>query len=94
MTIYAIAIFAPFVIRQLFDYSENIFPDLDTPLPDVLVDSLTFAILVLFFLAIVRIKNYLYHNWLGRQQYAIYYHAWNYVYKDKTVLRKCISSYY
>jgi len=35
---------------------------LDTPSTDVLADSLTFAILVLFFLAIVRIKNYLYHN--------------------------------
>ena len=57
MTIRAIVIFALFVIRQLFDYSENIFPDLDTPLTDVLVDSLTFTILVLFFLAIVRINN-------------------------------------
>jgi len=43
--------------QQLFDYSENIFPELDTPLTGVLVDSLTLAILVLFFLAIVRIKN-------------------------------------
>ena len=57
ITIYAIIIFALFAIQQLFDYSENIFPELDTPLTGVLVDSLTLAILVLFFLAIVRIKN-------------------------------------
>ena len=40
-----------------FEYSENIFPESDTSLTDVLVDSLTLAILVLFFLAIVKIKN-------------------------------------
>ena len=57
ITIYAIIIFALFAIQQLFDYSENIFPELDTPLTGVLVDSLTLAILVLFFLVIVRIKN-------------------------------------
>ena len=57
ITIYTIIIFALFAIQQLFDYSENIFPELDTPLTGVLVDSLTLAILVLFFLAIVRIKN-------------------------------------
>jgi hypothetical protein len=44
-------------IPQLFDYSENIFPELDTPLTGVLVDSLTLAILVLFFLATIRIEN-------------------------------------
>ena len=57
ITIYAIIIFALFAIQQLFDYSENMLPELDTPLTGVLVDSLTLAILVLFFLAIVRIKN-------------------------------------
>ena len=57
ITIYAIIIFALFAIQQLFDYSENIFPELDTPLTGVLVDSLTLTILILFFLAIVRIKN-------------------------------------
>jgi hypothetical protein len=56
ITIYAIIIFALFAIQQLFDYSENIFPELDTPLTGVLVDSITLAILVLFFLAILRIK--------------------------------------
>jgi hypothetical protein len=56
ITIYAIIIFALFAIQQLFDYFENIIPELDTPLTSVLIDSLTLAILVLFFLAIVRIK--------------------------------------
>jgi hypothetical protein len=57
ITIYAIVIFALFAIQQLFDYSENIIPELDTPLTGILSDSLTLAILVLFFLAIVRTKN-------------------------------------
>ena len=54
--IYAITIFALFAIQQLFDYFENMIPELDTPVTDVLVDSLTLAILVLFFLAIVRTR--------------------------------------
>ena len=54
--IYAIIIFALFAIQQLFDYFENMIPELDTPVTDVLVDSLTLAILVLFFLAIVRTR--------------------------------------
>jgi len=54
ITIYAIIIFALFAIQQLFDYFESIIPELDTPLTGVLLDSLTLAILVLFFLAIVR----------------------------------------
>ena len=53
MTIYAIAIFALFAIQQLFDYFENIIPELDTPLTGILSDSLTLVILILFFLAIV-----------------------------------------
>ncbi len=56
ITIYAIIIFALFAIQQLFDYFENIFPELDTPVTGILLDSLTLAILVLFFLAIVRTK--------------------------------------
>jgi hypothetical protein len=56
ITIYAIIIFALFAIQQLFDYFENIIPELDTPVTGVLVDSLTLVILVLFFLAIVRHK--------------------------------------
>ncbi len=57
ITIYAIIIFALFAIQQLFDYFENIIPELDTPLTGILLDSLTLTILVLFFLAIVRTGN-------------------------------------
>ena len=56
ITIYAIIIFALFAIQQLFDYFENIIPELDTPVTGVLVDSLTLVILVLFFLAIAKPK--------------------------------------
>ena len=56
ITIYAIAIFALFAIQQLFDYFENIIPELDTPLTGILSDSLTLVILILFFLAIVRTR--------------------------------------
>ncbi len=56
ITIYAIVIFALFAIQQLFDYFENIIPEVDTPVTGVLVDSLTLVILVLFFLAIARPK--------------------------------------
>ncbi len=56
ITIYAIIIFALFAIQQLFDYFENIIPEVDTPVTGVLVDSLTLVILVLFFLAIARPK--------------------------------------
>jgi cobalamin biosynthesis protein CobD/CbiB len=56
ITVYAIIIFALFAIQQLFDYFENIIPELDTPVTGVLVDSLTLVILVLFFLAIAKPK--------------------------------------
>jgi hypothetical protein len=56
ITVYAIIIFALFAIQQLFDYFENLIPELDTPSTGVLLDSLTLAILVLFFLAIVRTR--------------------------------------
>jgi hypothetical protein len=56
ITIYAITIFALFAIQQFLDYFETIFPELDTPEVGVLIDSLTLVILVLFFLAIVRLK--------------------------------------
>jgi len=55
--IYAIIIFALFAIQQFFDYFENLILELDTPLTGILLDSLTLTILVLFFLAIVRIGN-------------------------------------
>ena len=56
VTIYAIIIFALFAIQQILEYLEEIFITLDTPIADVIISSMTLAILVLFFLAIVRIK--------------------------------------
>lgn len=57
ITIFAIIIFALFAIQQLLDYLDNIYSALDTPLTDVTISAITLAILVLFFLAIVRWKN-------------------------------------
>lgn len=57
ITIFAIIIFALFAFQQLLDYLDNIYSSLDTPLTDVTISALTLAILVLFFLAIVRSKN-------------------------------------
>ena len=56
VTIYAIIIFALFAIQQFIDYLDNIFVELDTPTTDVVISSITLAILVLFFLAIARTK--------------------------------------
>jgi len=56
LTIYAIIIFALFAIQQFIDFIDNIFVTLDVPITDVIISSLTLAILVLFFLAIVRTK--------------------------------------
>jgi len=56
VTIYAIIIFALFAIQQFIDYLDNIIVVLDNPITDVVVSSLTLAILALFFLAIVRTK--------------------------------------
>jgi tryptophan-rich sensory protein len=56
-TIYAIVIFALFAIQLTIDYFDNIFSVLDSPITDAVIDSLTLAILVLFFIAIVRTKN-------------------------------------
>jgi hypothetical protein len=56
VTIYAIIIFALFAIQQFIDYLDNIFVELDIPITDVVISSITLAILVLFFLAIVRTK--------------------------------------
>ncbi|HEX9317299.1 MAG TPA: hypothetical protein VF884_00015 [Nitrososphaeraceae archaeon] len=55
--IYAMIIFALFGIQQLLDYMSNVYSSLDTPITDVTISGLTLAILVLFFLAIVRSKN-------------------------------------
>jgi len=54
--IYAIIIFALFAIQQILEYLGEIFITLDTPITDVIISSMTLAILVLFFLAIVRTK--------------------------------------
>ena len=56
LTIYAMIIFALFNIQQLLDYSSNIYSSLYTPITDVVISALTLAILVLFFLAIVKTK--------------------------------------
>ena len=56
VTIYAIIIFALFAIQQILEYLGGIFITLDTPITDVIISSMTLAILVLFFLAIVRTK--------------------------------------
>ena len=56
VTIYAIIIFALFATQQFIDYLDNIFVELDIPITDVVISSITLAILVLFFLAIVRTK--------------------------------------
>ena len=55
-TIYAIIIFTFFAIQQFIDFADDIFVTLDVPVTDVIISSLTLAILVLFFLAIVRTR--------------------------------------
>lgn len=57
VTIYAIIIFALFAFQQILDFLDDIFITLDTPIIGVIISSMTLAILVLFFLAIVRTKN-------------------------------------
>jgi hypothetical protein len=56
LSIYAIIIFASFAIQQFIDFADDIFVTLDVPVTDVIISSLTLAILVLFFLAIVRTR--------------------------------------
>jgi hypothetical protein len=56
VTIYAIIIFALFAIQQFLDFLDDIFITLDTPITGVIISSVTLAILLLFFLAIVRTK--------------------------------------
>jgi hypothetical protein len=56
VTIYAIIIFALFAIQQILDSLDDIYITLDTPITGVIISSMTLAILVLFFLAIVRTK--------------------------------------
>jgi len=54
LTIYAIIIFALFAIQQFLDLVDDIFPTLENTITDLVVHSLTLAILVIFFMAIVR----------------------------------------
>ena len=56
ITIYAVIIFALFAIQQFIDYLDDIFVQLDIPITDVVISSLTLTILAVFFLAIVRTK--------------------------------------
>lgn len=56
LTIYAIIIFSIFAIQQFIDFLDDILIALDMPITDVIISSLTLAILILFFLAIVRTK--------------------------------------
>lgn len=56
LTIYAIIIFALFAIQQFLQYLGEVIITLDTPIIDSIISSMTLAILVLFFLAIVRTK--------------------------------------
>lgn len=56
LTIYAVIIFAIFAIQQFIDYFDDILIVLDVPITDIIISSLTFAILILFFLAIVRTR--------------------------------------
>lgn len=56
ITIYAIIIFALFAIQQFIDYLDDIFVELDIPITDAVISSLTLTILAVFFLAIVRTK--------------------------------------
>lgn len=56
ITIYAIIIFALFAVQQFIDYLDDIFVELDIPITDAVISSLTLTILAVFFLAIVRTK--------------------------------------
>ena len=56
VTIYAIIIFTLFAIQQFLEYLGETYITLDTPIIDSLISSMTLAILVVFFLAIVRTK--------------------------------------
>ena len=56
LVLYGITIFALFAFQQFLDYTQNIFPEFDTPEVSAFVDSLTLVILFMFFLAIVRSK--------------------------------------
>jgi hypothetical protein len=54
--LYAAVAFGLFAIQMFFDYLEDAFEVFDTPYTDVIFFGITLAILVLFFMAIVRKK--------------------------------------
>jgi hypothetical protein len=54
--LYAAVAFGLFAIQMFFDYLEDAFEDFDTPYTDIIFFGITLAILVLFFVAIVRKK--------------------------------------
>ena len=55
-TLYAAVAFGLFAIQMFFDYLEDAIEAFDTPYSDIIFFGITLAILVLFFMAIVRRK--------------------------------------
>jgi hypothetical protein len=54
--VYAAVAFGLFSLQLFFDYMEDAVPAFDTPYSDIIFFAITLAILVLFFMAIVRKK--------------------------------------
>jgi hypothetical protein len=54
--VYAAVAFGLFALQLFFDYLEDAIPAFDTPYSDIIFFGITLAILVLFFMAIVRKK--------------------------------------
>jgi len=54
--LYAAVAFGLFSIQMFFDYLEDAVPPFDTPYSDIIFFGITLAILILFFMAIVRRK--------------------------------------
>lgn len=54
--VYAAVAFGLFALQMFFDYLEDSVPAFDTPFSDIIFFAITLAILVLFFVAIVRKK--------------------------------------
>ena len=54
--VYASVAFGLFALQLFFDYLEDAVPAFDTPYADIIFFGITLAILVLFFMAIVRKK--------------------------------------
>jgi hypothetical protein len=54
--VYAAVAFGLFALQMFFDYLEEAVPEFDTPYADIIFYGITLAILVLFFMAIVKKK--------------------------------------